>query len=144
MVVMRYIVKQCEKCKQIIGCCNESDTVHIANNCNGRLLELKITYEELCIIEDISSDDSFLQAMIDLKEKDSIEFQLKLSQFKANLEQQKSSTPQTDNRPKCPTCGSTNLRKISTTSKVTSVAMWGLLSQKVKKTWHCNNCKYEW
>lgn len=141
---MGYIVKQCEKCKQIIGCCNENDTIHTANGCNGRLLELKITYDELCVIEDISSDDSFLEAMIDLKEKDPIEFQLKMNQFKTNLGQQESIKMQTDTRPKCPTCGSTNLKKVSTTSKVTSVAMWGLFSQKIKKTWHCNNCKYEW
>lgn len=48
------------------------------------------------------------------------------------------------NKPKCITCGSTNITKISAMSKAGSVAMWGLLSQKVKKTFHCNNCKYEW
>ena len=53
-------------------------------------------------------------------------------------------TPTQSNIPKCPTCGSTNLSKVSTMSKAGSVFMWGLLSQKVKKTWHCNNCKYEW
>ena len=54
------------------------------------------------------------------------------------------SNPTQSNIPKCPTCGSTNLSKVSTMSKAGSVFMWGLLSQKVKKTWHCNNCKYEW
>ena len=49
-----------------------------------------------------------------------------------------------DDKPKCPTCGSTDLSKVSTMSKAGSVFMWGLFSQKVKKTWHCNNCKYEW
>ena len=42
--------------------------------------------------------------------------------------------------PKCPTCQSTNIRKISVLSKAGSVAMWGIFSQKVKKQWHCNNC----
>ena len=46
--------------------------------------------------------------------------------------------------PKCPTCQSTNIKKVSTASKAGSVFMWGLLSQKVKKQWHCNNCGYEW
>lgn len=50
----------------------------------------------------------------------------------------------TMNTPKCPTCGSTDLSKVSSISKAGSVLMFGLLSQKVKKTWHCNNCKYEW
>jgi hypothetical protein len=48
------------------------------------------------------------------------------------------------NVPKCPTCGSTDIKKISTVSKAGSVFMWGLLSQKVKKQWHCNNCGSEW
>lgn len=48
------------------------------------------------------------------------------------------------NQPKCPTCSSTNIKKISGTSKAVSVAMFGLLSQKVKKQFHCNNCGYEW
>lgn len=48
------------------------------------------------------------------------------------------------NIPKCPTCGSTKLSKVSTISKAGSVALWGLFSQKVKKIWHCNNCGYEW
>ena len=46
--------------------------------------------------------------------------------------------------PKCPTCGSTDIKKISGISKATSVALWGILSQKVKKQWHCNNCSSEW
>ena len=48
------------------------------------------------------------------------------------------------NKPKCPTCDSTKLSKVSTISKASSVVLWGLFSQKVKKTWHCNNCGYEW
>ena len=46
--------------------------------------------------------------------------------------------------PKCPTCSSTDIKKVSTASKAGSVALWGIFSQKVKKTWHCNNCSYEW
>lgn len=51
---------------------------------------------------------------------------------------------QKDNVPKCPTCSSTNIKKVSGTSKVISVAVFGFLSQKVKKTFHCNSCGYEW
>lgn len=49
-----------------------------------------------------------------------------------------------ENVPKCPTCQSTNIKKISTASKAGAVFLWGLFSQKVKKQWHCNNCGYEW
>lgn len=80
--------------------------------------------------------------MVELKKNDIIEYNLKMSQFRNQVNQQKQQ--QESNVPKCPTCQSTNIKKISTTSKVTSVAMWGLLSQKVKKTYHCNKCGYEW
>lgn len=46
--------------------------------------------------------------------------------------------------PKCPTCSSTNITRISTTAKVINAGMFGLLGNKRKKTFHCNNCKYEW
>ena len=112
----------------------------------GILEDSPLTFEEFKIIDNVSdSDRQFLEAMIELKKNDPIEYQLKMSQFKANLGQRESSKPkEEDNRPKCPTCGSTNLSKVSTMSKAGSVFMWGLFSQKVKKTWHCNNCKYEW
>ena len=48
------------------------------------------------------------------------------------------------NIPKCPTCQSTNIRKISTTSKVVNTALWGLFGTKRHKTFHCNSCNYEW
>lgn len=51
---------------------------------------------------------------------------------------------ESSNIPKCPTCNSTDIKKISTTAKVTNIAIFGLLGNKRKKTFHCNNCKYEW
>ena len=48
------------------------------------------------------------------------------------------------NIPRCPTCGSINIKKITGLSKVGSVALWGVLSRKVHKQWHCNNCGSEW
>ena len=45
------------------------------------------------------------------------------------------------NKVHCPYCNSSNCKKISGISKATSVAMFGIFSQKVKKQWHCNNCK---
>ena len=42
----------------------------------------------------------------------------------------------------CPYCKSTNTKKISSMSKASSVAMWGIFALgKTTKQWHCNNCK---
>lgn len=88
----------------------------ICPSCKKGVLEDSIiTYEELEIIQDTSdSDRKFLEAMIDLKQKDPIEYQLKMSQFKANLSQQESAkqvAEQKSNTPQltCPKCGSTNI-----------------------------------
>ncbi len=124
--------------------CDETDTIHQAFNCNGILEQINIPCDDMYIIEDISTDKSFLQAMIDLKEKDIIEYNLKMSQFRTQLEQQKSTKIQANNRPKCPTCGSTNIEKISATKKVFSGAMFGLFSSDIRNTMHCKNCGAKW
>jgi DNA-directed RNA polymerase subunit RPC12/RpoP len=51
-------------------------------------------------------------------------------------------TPQ--NVPKCPTCGSTNVEKISTAQKAFGFALVGLFSSNLGKTMHCKNCGYKW
>ena len=47
-------------------------------------------------------------------------------------------------QPHCPTCQSTNIKKISATSKAVNAGLFGLLGNKRKKQFHCNNCGYEW
>ena len=47
-------------------------------------------------------------------------------------------------KPHCPTCNSTNVKKISVGAKAVSVGLFGIFSQKVKRQFHCNNCGYEW
>ena len=48
------------------------------------------------------------------------------------------------NTPKCPTCGSTNIEKISMGKKVMGGAMFGLFSSNVRNTMHCKKCGYKW
>lgn len=106
---------------------------------NETTIDSKLSYEEFYILSSISSDYNFMQAMENLKEKDIIEFNLKMSQFKSQLGQQSSNSTQ-DNKVHCKYCNSTNVKKISGLSKAGSVAMWGIFSKKVHKEWHCNNC----
>ena len=92
-------------------------------------------------IKAVSTDENFMKAMTELYENDPIEYQLKISQFKANLKQQVSSKKvEEDNKVHCPYCNSTNVNKISGLSKAGSIAMFGIFSRKVHKQWHCNNC----
>lgn len=61
------------------------------------------------------------------------------AQYRAELEEKE----HPKYTPKCPVCGSPDLRRISATSKVLDVAFWGFAAGKPKKTYHCNNCGYE-
>ncbi|WP_418752479.1 zinc-ribbon domain-containing protein [Frisingicoccus sp.] len=60
------------------------------------------------------------------------------SEYRKILSQLETSNP---NIPKCPTCGSTNVQKISVTSKAVNTALFGIFGTKRHKNYHCNNCK---
>lgn len=48
------------------------------------------------------------------------------------------------NKPKCPTCSSTNVQKIGTGERVASVATLGIFSKKINKSFKCKSCGYTW
>lgn len=54
------------------------------------------------------------------------------------------STYNQPNTPKCPTCGSTNIKKIGNLERGASVGLFGLFSSKIGKTMQCKNCGYKW
>lgn len=140
---MNEIIKKCDKCGDI-AVYTSTYNIHKENNCNGNLIETSLSYDDFWVLCDISDDNDFLQAMIDLKERDIIEFNLKMSQFKSQLEQQKSNKTQNDTTPRCPHCKSTNIKPISALNRGASIAMLGVFSKKINKSFECLNCKYTW
>jgi len=48
------------------------------------------------------------------------------------------------NIPKCPTCGSQNIEKISVLSRATHAYAFGLFSKTAKSQFKCKNCGYKW
>jgi len=48
------------------------------------------------------------------------------------------------NKPKCPTCGSTNIKKMGGIERGASIAAFGIFSKKINKTFKCCNCGYTW
>ena len=53
---------------------------------------------------------------------------------------QKQTQPINEYVPKCPTCGSTNIRKMGSIERGASILTFGLFSKKINKTFKCNNC----
>ena len=51
---------------------------------------------------------------------------------------------QPSNQPKCPTCGSTNIEKISAGKKMKGSFLFGIFSSDVRNQMHCKDCGYKW
>ncbi|QUO21815.1 hypothetical protein KFE18_14825 [Clostridiaceae bacterium Marseille-Q4143] len=96
----------CENCKKYTAVTEYSDNMECPR-CAAKLTHLlPFTSDEAIALFHISEDPSFINTMVDLKEKDPIEFQLKLAQFKST---QSAPTPSVQNKVTCPKCGSTNI-----------------------------------
>lgn len=106
--------------------------------CNKKIIMAHISDYELKDLMDISQDSNFIKSMDDLKRDNIIEFESRMSQFRSQAAQQDTNTPH------CPTCGSTNVEKISVGKKVVGGAIFGLFSSNVRKTMCCKNCGYKW
>ena len=78
------IVLKCSKCGRFYIGGENKDINCIDNykNCGGTMYDTGLKFDEANIIRKISSDNELLNAMIELKKNDIIEYNLKLSQFK--------------------------------------------------------------
>ena len=47
-------------------------------------------------------------------------------------------------QPKCPTCQSTNIRKMGGIERGISIYAFGIFSKRINKTFKCQNCGYTW
>lgn len=98
---------------------------------------------DLITLKEISNDTDFLEAMIELKKNDPIEYQLKMSQFKANLKkqesQQKEQEESVQNQIHCPKCNSTSIQTINR-----GYSFWtGFLGSGSPRN-VCQKCGYKW
>lgn len=62
----------------------------------------------------------------------------------SNLQKVKAVQQQASNIPKCPTCQSTNIRKIGGVERGASIWAFGIFSKKINKSFKCNSCGYTW
>ena len=89
----------------------------------------------------ISNDKTFIEKMLQLHDTDIVEFTIKMSQLKPQIDTQKYKTEDQlrKNNPTCPRCGSTAI----TTGARGVNHFWGLIgaSQTVNR---CANCGHTW
>lgn len=115
--------------------------------CNNKLIDTNFPHEDFRLIGEATDyNRQVLDLMMELHQKDLIEYQLKFNQFKLQQEQSDIVREQEreSNRPHCPTCGSTNIKKITGTERAASVIGLGIFGKKINKSFKCLNCKYTW
>lgn len=112
------------------------DDVYICPTCGHKLIDTCVEEDDFYIIIKVTNDwVPLLEAMIALKESDPIEYQLKMSQFKANIAQQESAKVSNKNTVKCPKCGSTNIQIVPRKWSL----LTGFMTNKTDRV--CVNCK---
>ena len=93
------------------------------------------------INEYIKSSPEFDQYLFDHRDEDlhnrRVSNQAKMEHGKAVLEEG-------SRTPKCPTCQSTNIRKMGAVESGVSIFAFGIFSKKINKTFKCGNCGYTW
>ena len=144
-------VSFCPKCKMMYGYSpdkKDEDKVKICGykGCDGKIIHTKIYAIERLYIEEISKDREFLAAMNELRNNDIIAYKERMAKYKKIYEE--THKPLLDNKiqstqqqtctqvniPKCPTCGSTNIRKIKAGERTASIIGFGIFSRKANKT----------
>lgn len=141
---MKFICKEC-------GYVYEGETA--PNTCPVCRFTNTLVDEDMDILQQLSCSQQLIDAMKKLRKTDIIEYELKMSQFRTQYEQQQSlkqtqnhiqQSNQSDNHPKCPTCGSTNIEKISVGKKLGGGFLFGIFSSDVRNTMHCRDCGAKW
>ena len=131
----------CDQCGYIKGCFEK-------NNINCQICNNTLKY-----IENVETDqyvkifkmnrleqNKYIESLsgrpIDLSYKD------KLLDFE--IEHHNKNQQKIKSIPKCPTCQSTNIRKMGGVERGASIWAFGLFSKKINKTFKCNHCGYTW
>lgn len=99
--------------------------------------QFKMNLREKYTINSDVFDSELYNALITKEYKSSLEREAREIQRQKEIESNK-------NKPHCPTCNSTNIRKIPTGKKISGGLMFGLFSNNIRKTYECLNCKYKW
>ena len=115
--------------------------------CHGTLIETKYTYGDWMGMpgyNDVSKEQVFQEYVYNNEQYDPELIAEWDNRIRRGSGSSSFISEQNDNKPKCPTCGSTNIRKISTLNRAVSIGTLGLLSGKIGKNYECLNCKAKW
>ena len=118
---------------------------HVCKFCNKELIKINMTLKEntdFLIMDGTTVKD---QTRILANKFGGFQFSEKAYENRMNIvNNKKQSTTQQPSIPHCPTCNSTNIKRISATSKAVGVGLFGIFSKTVRSQFECKDCGYKW
>lgn len=127
----------CPKCGDV------GDDVGICPYCGEKQIRTKYTLIDLLERDDIDDEKIVKEYALcsPLFDEDLYRSRINKEKLlqKTTLDKQRET-----NKPKCPTCGSTNIKHISTLNRAVSIGMLGIFSGKIGKNYECLDCKSRW
>ena len=146
-----YICSVCGGITMGAGTCDESGNYKNGAKgccpfCHKKMLDTGIRFLEYTSLS--ANDPNYKQHLIDTivipygkfntyERKKTL---IKMQRNSAYADSLHRTTSIAEQKPSCPYCKSTNLRKIGVVGRSVSVGLFGLASGKIGKQWHCNNC----
>lgn len=147
----------CEKCGRIVQE-SKHETIQTCDYCKNTLkyipqqfligergIAINNSLKNQFINEYIKSSPEFDQFLFEHREQDMFNKRMvdkaKLEHGKAVLEGKDKGNPYGMT---CPYCHATNIKKISTASRMISTSLFGLASSKIGKTYKCSKCGNTW
>lgn len=118
---------------------DEKPSCKVCRKCGSDIIKTPLIVEEYAYITLISEDREFIDAMIELKKKDIIEFKTKVAQFKAQVDEKEYRERQRKNQPRCPKCGSTSLATVNK-----GYSFWTGFLGSGKPMNVCQSCGHKW
>lgn len=160
-----YMCKDCldnkETKRKIFYTLNKPNPEEYKNQCltcgSNHVYKINLSNDETERLINLLCDINTILEMNELKIKDYDSFISKFNHFEEiqreediarqkwekERERQGRTYPKT-NVPKCPTCGSTKVHKISGMKRWVSTGIFGLASSDLGKSMQCDNCGYKW
>ena len=114
----------------------------ICPDCQSNLVDIDFPALDLKILSKISDSTDFYDAMIKLHDDDIIEYELKMSQFRSQVQAKEAEEERKkadESKPRCPKCGSTS---IATVNKGYSLLTGFLGSGNPMNV--CQSCGHKW
>lgn len=141
------VLHYCDRCGFLVDEFPEEDSsLYVCRICGGNLKPVPKEYTDftgMIIVK--GKKQEFIEKVLKAEPNfDQTAYDERIEYVKTCNRQYEMLKQEQTNQPKCPTCGSTDVQKITGLERGISIATLSLFSKKINKSFKCNHCGYTW